>query len=1282
MHCSSEYELEIRMRQENPDGGSAQQHIRPRPSSLDIYFVGLARDLDLELSMPLNPNPETTQQPGPSEKPATTTSMTWKPFLLQRRTISAFLVIFVGMAISLESLFIISEKRQGLLATTPGLYYAWTYGPAAVFTILSAIWSCVDFSAKIASPWLENGPENQDIATALLTDYVSMFPVFVPFRAIRNRNVLVASTSLVSLMLSVTVVFAPSLVRRSLVEAASPVTLLTEFMDDPSRLTQPGLLPLYNSIGRKRYGMDYPLGIQGQYVFQTFSPSPAQVSSFHTTVSALSFELQCEEATLTQLAVSVPEIDPYEAFPTISLTLGLQSSSCDSITFAQLLSFRLASYRSINGSQEFWMSKVLTVQCGADSNGPGAQRILWLVVELGLSLSFKDIYILTGVKVDGLRNSKQLICNPHYSMADIDVFQEDHAGYKVSPARDTPTRKLDNITAWDITKALIYPYSTAFMYANSGEGSTSTIISTIRYEELSLISGLDAVTTDFDDLSIAIIGLDVSSYPDMQSVLNYSSLASSFQRYYQAHSTFLAQSALMKETTGLAPGYAMVTESRLVVQILACQILSALCLVSALILVAALWAHPTHLLLSGDPRTIGGLIVLAQDLAAGFPKGLGAAKLSELTKQVGRWTMRLNRQGHRSSLVEEESLCASHARDINNPITPGSFLLRTEMHHPFSLRDPTRALLCIVVIGIVTTLEILLRKSQRDHGIGPAHSTTYLRYTWTVLPALLLGLTGMWFSAIDFELRTLVPFHALSHGLTSYRRSIGLNLRGMLIPAALHRELRTKHYAAAAATVALVFTSFLTIIPGSIFVDTYMPAVSRDRLRLVGSFSDSMYHDDYMIVFGAGSGTGHGVNDFGILSTLVLLSNLSYPPNTFKELALPVLEFENTTLISNRPIQSNISDLETRAVIPALRGGLSCYPYSKAEVSADILPNSTDINIALLRVNITGQFKSLDPLPLELSVTNFFTLNRSQASEGIFASSYRANCRSHEYLYIWGNYSHWVDNTTSSLSVFAALGCNATIEAVDVEASFFGAKLAIRPEKPPQPIEDTARSVIPGNHAQQLWGLYQDLFSAQSEQNVLLDDFFKILTMSQYGVPFSELADPSKVGAVEDAIKRQHAIILAQALSSTARAPNWEHPGEVGVFDRLGKGTLNSTRYDAIVLDSSRGEQRVTQDETSTRLLQALLGGALVFGLLSWGLSPRKGVLPRPPTSPASVLALLVDGNVYHTGTLEQIELLAGTELGDKPMFRMGLGRLDPDTSGDDRTRDDDRDRYGIWVDE
>ncbi|KAK3322928.1 hypothetical protein B0H66DRAFT_620900 [Apodospora peruviana] len=176
----------------------------------------------------------------------------WYPLSLQRRTIHVFIGIFVALLTSVEAIFIVSESCQGLttLSSSAALHYTWTYGPTAVMSLTAVLWSCVDYSAKVSTPWIRirNAKSDIEVQRALLVDYISPFSLVVPIRAIKNRDVLVATTALVSLFLTVMIVFSSSMIRLAPVGVTLPVQLRSRFVDDPSRLGDPGMMPIYNAI--------------------------------------------------------------------------------------------------------------------------------------------------------------------------------------------------------------------------------------------------------------------------------------------------------------------------------------------------------------------------------------------------------------------------------------------------------------------------------------------------------------------------------------------------------------------------------------------------------------------------------------------------------------------------------------------------------------------------------------------------------------------------------------------------------------------------------------------------------------------------------------------------------------------------------------------------------------------------------------------------------------------------------------------------------------------------
>ncbi|KAJ8129300.1 hypothetical protein O1611_g4331 [Lasiodiplodia mahajangana] len=139
----------------------------------------------------------------------------------------------------------------------------------------------------------------------------------------------------------------------------------------------------------------------------------------------------------------------------------------------------------------------------------------------------------------------------------------------------------------------------------------------------------------------------------------------------------------------------------------------------------------------------------------------------------------------------------------------------------------------------------------------------------------------------------------------------------------------------------------------------------------------------------------------------------------------------------------------------------------------------------------------------------------------------------------------------------------------------------------------------------------------------MIDDFFSTLLTSPYAIPLEYLKDASKAETVQDAIVFQHNILRAQTMSYDMRVS----PEKTNALTR-GTEESDAITYSADVTEATV-KIHIVQDAASTRILQALLIAILVFSLGSWAITPNTRILPREPTSIASVIALLADGNLF-----------------------------------------------------
>lgn len=257
-----------------------------------------------------------------------------------------------------------------------------------------------------------------------------------------------------------------------------------------------------------------------------------------------------------------------------------------------------------------------------------------------------------------------------------------------------------------------------------------------------------------------------------------------------------------------------------------------------------------------------------------------------------------------------------------------------------------------------------------------------------------------------------------------------------------------------------------------------------------------------------------------------------------------------------------------------------------------------------------------------------------------------------------------------------------------MDVTLLGTDLRIdtAPQNAPRPRENTVYDIPMERARDRSHGLsgsdYDKLVTIQSRQD--LDPFFEMLVSSPFAIPISDLGDEAANAKVVDAIRFQHGIVQAQNLAANRMPAN--HPNATTLTtnssSRIGYDDDQYTVYKAVATDTSGQRRRVKQDRVSTRTLQGLLGASLVLLVISWLFTYRgTNVLPRPPTSIASVAALIAGGNLLEklppdVQQLDREAFAAALGVGSEKPTKYWIGwRTVPDLGNGGKTR-----RFGIFA--
>lgn len=684
------------------------------------------------------------------------------------------------------------------------------------------------------------------------------------------------------------------------------------------------------------------------------------------------------------------------------------------------------------------------------------------------------------------------------------------------------------------------------------------------------------------------------------------------------------------------------------------------------------------------PRDPGSILGLATLLAKDTPstkslRGLGSASTKQTREELEKASYSTVVEGYNA----DNPLNLSHFRIYGGDApTEPKYQRHAETDgwwSPVAFSMIIRLLIVMILALVILGLEISLRISQQNEGLAVIDRSSYIYLVWTLLPALVMLSLATYFDSTDFWTRTLAPFrHLVVQG--SFADSVTLNLVDRWRLGALWISYRIRDVAAIMAILGVLFASLSIVASAALFE----AILTRDT-------SDVVFRSEDFFANNLGSTTDDTVclncNNDTLAALAILEENMTYPLFTFDELVMPTLEltgkqnFENST--------------KFKVHMPIVRPKLTCRSYRADEVLTNLTTSYTMDNelINPLRIDVQGE-----PCrgKTERRASNIVIATSSSGSDdvdsndesfgaGIGRSNSTAQCS--DWLYVWGQLANANSNRTS-LRTISVLACNETIEAVDTDVFFSNSDLLIDPEDPPVPSNNTARDTTVA-----MSDLDYSLLSNSSSRG-LLDPFFDLLSRTDSRATTNMLGN-STTEAVEGivaAIKHQHGVIRAQSINFKSR----RHLTTSGTFPLTDQGIIIRSGVDAraspsVAVPSFTGTAaddvaRLHQNLIATRILEALLGAALLFHMLSWILTPRTR-LPKPPTTIASVAALLVDGNIldylppgaewHPLHELQQLFVDDGTTLVFKLRWKNIIQQQDRKSEG---RRPRERLAYGIRV--
>lgn len=619
----------------------------------------------------------------------------------------------------------LSARNNGIASGAYGDHYLWTYGPTAFLTAVVAMFSRVEYQSKMIAPWERMSKQPTAASRSLLLDYVSQFQPFAMYRSLRNRDYIVSAATVTSVLLKIMTILSTGLITLSLTtvnESGIPMVLQDKFVDDDTMLKSNSTLPRYFMSGLANDTEEYPPGITKDFAFQTVETSLPATAQIRVTVDRLTNSLTCEPANLV-----LNEAEQAGFYGNIRMgwaNLTLISPSCR-VTGAEV--FENIAPKWDTFPRSILIGHFSQMRCDGATDDTG-NRVLVL---FGQMEWFVNETLLIDVNCWGrhcsqirgrVLESAQLLCRPTYDISNVDMIKNgtEMQTFKQSPSA-AQNRTLEKVTPWSIMRAYYVSFSQedGSEAVNSFDFGDGTIVNVDPYTQLLLESQFPA-------------GANASSLYDL------GLLERMAQSYYRQFGAIIARLTLMQPGSTNTTGSAIVLTNRLMVRSWSGQWMAGIAGVCLLLTAMMVIMCPRFGILPCSPTALPGMALIVSHSPellvklrdAGDADGKGLSRSLKLSKfQSGIVYNTIPGQAQFAIQDTADMGVERNTQQLQQSQSPHA--------HPGLLHPWTRLALCVTLLGVVAALEVTLRKSEHNDGLGDVGDDTYIHYLWTSMPALL-----------------------------------------------------------------------------------------------------------------------------------------------------------------------------------------------------------------------------------------------------------------------------------------------------------------------------------------------------------------------------------------------------------------------------------------------------------------------------------------------------------------------------------------------------------------
>jgi hypothetical protein len=1074
--------------------------------------------------------------------------------------------------------------------------------------LVAALWLRVEYQMKLLAPWANMAKGSTTSQRTIQLDYISMIKVFAIWPAFKNKNYNVAFASIVAISLQISIILSTglfTLLPTKVQSKSVPISVQSHFVDSIDGIKGNSQLPALLAVGHQTSHLPYPLGLSDEVAYQVPGTDIPPGTTETLMVESFSTSLYCEHVGNDQF-VNIG-----------NASYSVNSRFWPSCTITVFLSQTLESTEICLEHDVNFISSLIPASC-SKSDSPNDQRIvaIWgntvCPVPDPKNISFKQVAVL--------------LCLPKYAIRQVEVAytagQEETV--KINQIPGATERQLSTAHPWDIAQAQFDLY---------------TWSSHPWVFETKAVSEAIAMQLQANAPMATALGLYTNDTIPYSELLLAENLEQMIQQYYTRIGAAIGHVALTRSSNDMVNGSTWVNEQRLLANSLPVQFIVGLLVLSLVMTVSLIALTPREkVLLLDNPGSVIGIathIYRSKQLLVGL-RGQGSSSDKSLKEHTKNWKIRTSTSDSSPQLV-------FHVEDGVPRKWQTRKLDQWTWLQPLIIRPVSRILICLLMVILILTLELLLRESESHNGLAVISNIDSLHYLWTLLPSSVMVLVGLLVGAVEFAVICHNPFWNLKSKMAI--KLLDSNFLDNTRPALIVQAIQTRSVVIVLASIAVVFSSFLNIFTASLFVPRITTADTAGSLKILETFMPALTGD---------LNTEIG-STMDLAAPLILTQNLSFPAMSTEALIIPKIELVEQVDMKNASITARLPALHTSMECTAyqagemkLQSGLSKFDDS---LIANITFPRTETCRNLESSNKTVKFSAyLQSENLLGSLRNDTIIGASAGAFQLIDNGLPTDCES-DFYFAYGLYrGSW------ELSRIQGLACKFTPKLVMANVTLTGPELRLDVQN----ISYDADAISgPINYLKPYYFFNEYSFQLPvsldptSVNDSNLDGFFQLLTSGSLSISVPDLADPGRSDHVAAAIHRQLTVIQTQNNQHSRHSLD-STKDIVGLIDRvselIGEGLVspsflgqNTTQLTADILNvhdiitklnPTRGtitnsyQIRLVQDVASTRLLQGLLGVMLVcIGIVSL-LIPTKAVLPREPTSIASVSALLVDGNL------------------------------------------------------